>query len=177
MRQRRWIGSAADPLPLESMRVVLQRAPKGSHDPTGIDLFLQGGQQIGHLSAEVAAEIAPLLDFGRTTLDAAIWSVDEFTAGEGRKLLACTIAMTQFERVPVRRFVRTLALLTAARGTASSAEWTVDRGSSALGWLGQSVNGGAVRDPPRRGPAIPARLAKRFAEPLRCWLPARSHPP
>ena len=123
----------------ESMRVVLRRAPKGSGDPTGVDLFVQGGQQIGHLSAEVATEIAPLLDSGRITFDAEIWSVDEFTSGDGHKLLACKIAITRFERVPVKRFVSTLALSTAARGTAASVKWTADRGSFALGWLGRSV--------------------------------------
>jgi len=122
-----------------SMRVVVRRAPKGSRDPTGVELFVQGGQQIGHLSAEIGAEIAPLLDSGRTTFDAEIWSVEEFTGGDGRKLLACTIAITRFERVPVKRYLWTLALLTAARGTGASAKWTADRGSSALGWLGRSA--------------------------------------
>jgi HIRAN domain-containing protein len=119
----------------ESMRVVVRRAPNRSRDSTGVDLFVLGGQQIGHLSAEVSAQIAPLLDSDRTTFDAVIWSVDEFTAGDGRRLLACTIAMTRFERVPVKRFLWTLALLTAARG----AKWTVERSSSALGWLGRST--------------------------------------
>jgi hypothetical protein len=123
----------------QSMRVVLRRAPEGSRDPTGVDLFVQGDQQIGHLSAEVAAAIAPLLDSGRTTFDAEIWSVDEFAAGDGRKLLACTIALTRFERVPIRRFLWTFALLTAARRTAASAKWTVNRGGSAFGWLGRSL--------------------------------------
>jgi hypothetical protein len=123
----------------QSMRVVLRRAPMGSRDPTGVDLFVQGDRQIGHLSAEVTAEIAPLLDSGRTTFDAEIWSVDEFAGSDGRNLLACTIAMTRFERVPIQRFLWTYALLTAARKTAASAKWTVNRGGSALGWLGRSV--------------------------------------
>ena len=112
---------------------------QGSHDSTGVEVFVQGGQQIGHLSAQVAAEVAPLLDSDRANFDAEIWSIDEFTAGDGRKLLACTIAMTQFERVPVKRFLWTLALLIAVRRTAATAKWTVDRGSSTLGWLGRSV--------------------------------------
>ncbi|HEV3304156.1 MAG TPA: HIRAN domain-containing protein [Planctomycetaceae bacterium] len=123
----------------KSMRVILRRAPQGSRDPTGVELFVPGDQQIGHLSAAAAAEIAPLLDSGQTTFDAEIWSVDEFTSGDGRKLLACTIAMTRFERAPVKRFIWTPALLTAARGTAASVKWTVDRGSSALGCLGRSA--------------------------------------
>jgi len=123
----------------ESMRVILRRAPQGSRNPTGVELFVRGDQQIGHLSAEDAAAIAPSLESGRTTFDAEIWSVDEFTSGDGRKLVACAIVMTQFERVPIKRFVWTLALLTAARGTAASVKWTADRGSSALGWLGRSA--------------------------------------
>jgi hypothetical protein len=123
----------------ESMRVILRRAPQGSRDPTGVELFVPGDQQIGHLSAEAAAEIAPLLDSGRTAFDAEIWSVDELTSGDGRKLLACTIAMTRFERVPIPRFLWSLAMLTAARRTAASAKWTVDRGGSAFGWLGRFV--------------------------------------
>jgi HIRAN domain len=120
----------------QSMRVVLRRSPR---DPTGVELFLENDQQIGHLSAEVAAEIAPLLDSGRTTFDAEIWSVDAFTACDGRRLLAYTIAITRFERVPIKRFVWIHTLLMAARGAGASAKWTVDRGSSALGWLGRSA--------------------------------------
>ncbi|HEV8071772.1 MAG TPA: HIRAN domain-containing protein [Planctomycetaceae bacterium] len=162
----------------QSMRVVLRRAPEGSRDPTGVDLFVQNGQQIGHLSAEVTAEIAPLLDSGRTTFDAEIWSVDEFTASDGRKLLTCTIAMTRFERVPIKRFVWTLTLLMAARGVAASAKWTAGRGSSALGWLGRSAIT-AVRSviPHAEGQPFRPVLWDGFAEPLKCCLPARSRLP
>jgi hypothetical protein len=120
----------------ETMRVVVRRAP---NDPNGVDLFVQGDRQIGQLSAEVTTQVAPLWDSDRTAFDAEIWSVDEFTAGDGRKLIACTIAMTQFERVPVQRFLWTLAIAVAARGTATSAKWTADRSMSALGWLGRSA--------------------------------------
>ena len=114
--------------------------PKGLAIRPASSFSSQGGQQIGHLSAEVAAEIAPLLDSGRTTFDAEIWSVDEFTAGDGCKLLACTIAMTRFERVPVKRFLWTLATVDwRPAEVAASAKWTADRGSSALGWLGRSA--------------------------------------
>jgi hypothetical protein len=121
------------------MRVVVRGVPKNSRDPNGVELFVQGSHQIGHLSAEVAAEIKPLLDSDRTTFDAEIWSIDEFTAGDGRKLIACTIAMTRFERVPVQRFLWTLAMIAGARGTAASTKWTVDRSASALRWLGRSA--------------------------------------
>jgi hypothetical protein len=80
-----------------------------------------------------------LLDSDRTTLDAEIWSVEEVTAGDGGKLIACTIAMTRFERVPVQRFLWNLAMVAAAQGTAASAKWTVDRSTSVLGWLGRSA--------------------------------------
>jgi hypothetical protein len=126
----------------ESMPVVVRRAPKNSRDPNGVELFVHGGPQIGHLSREVAAQVRPLLDSDRTTFDAEIWSVDEFTVGDGRQLIACTIAMTRFERVPVQRFLWTLAMIAVARGTAASTKWTVDRCTSALGWLGRSAFSG-----------------------------------
>jgi hypothetical protein len=123
----------------ETMRVVMRRPPNKSHDPNGVELFVKGRQQIGYLFAEVAAQVRPLLDSDRTIFDVVIWSVDEFTAGDGGKLIACTIAITRFERVPVQRFLWNHAMVAAARGTAASARWTVDRSTFVLGWLGRSA--------------------------------------
>jgi hypothetical protein len=85
----------------ETIRVVLRRSPSNSRDPKDVHLFTLAGQQIGQLPAQIAAQVTLLPDSNRTAFDAEIWSDNEFPAGDRRSLLACTIAMRQFERVLV----------------------------------------------------------------------------
>ena len=44
--------------------LVLQREPSNPHDPHAVKVLTDGGQQIGYLSARVAARLAPTMDSG-----------------------------------------------------------------------------------------------------------------
>lgn len=60
-----------------------RRDPTNKHDPNAISLWWQS-QQIGHLSAELAKELAPQIDAGRVSLAV---KVTEITGGDQQTLL------------------------------------------------------------------------------------------
>lgn len=49
---------------LPGQMVVLQREPSNPHDPHAVRVLTESGQQIGYLSARVAARLAPTMDSG-----------------------------------------------------------------------------------------------------------------
>jgi hypothetical protein len=107
----------------EGMRIVLQRERKTPGDPNAMALFMHDGRQIGYLSQSFAAWAAPLLDADRAAFDAEIWSLDPVAADEGRTLIGCTLALTQFGFVVVGRFSWALAIATAARLPVATIKW------------------------------------------------------
>jgi hypothetical protein len=109
----------------EGIRLVLRRERKNSVDPQAVALFTPDGWQIGYLSPDVAAWVAPLLDADRAAFDAEIWSFDQIAADGGRTLIGCTIGLTEFRFVLVERFSWALAIAAAARLPAETIKWTV----------------------------------------------------
>ena len=55
-------------------KAALRREPDNRYDPNAVAVCTASGEQIGYLSREVAAEIAPLLDQG-TRVDAEVSSL------------------------------------------------------------------------------------------------------
>lgn len=86
------------------MRVVLCREPANSRHPNAVALFVNEQRQIGHLPAEVAEWVAPLLDSGRAAFDSEIWSLENVAGDNGLEAIVCRLMLTQHELVPVRRF-------------------------------------------------------------------------
>ncbi len=107
------------------MRVIVCREPtKGheptkSHEPNTVALFVDEGRRIGHLPAEVAEWVAPLLDSGRAAFDSEIWSLEKVAGDNGQPVLICRLMLTQHELVPVRRFSWTAWLKGDGRSQAS----------------------------------------------------------
>jgi hypothetical protein len=85
------------------MRVLLRREPTRDN-PSAVSVHLFAGGQIGHLPAEVAEWIAPLLDSGKTVFNAEIWSLDKIESEPGPEVHACQLLLTQHELAPIKCF-------------------------------------------------------------------------
>ena len=114
------------------MRVVLRRERTNPDNSNAVALFIHGGRQIGYLTQNVAAWVAPLLDSDRAAFDAEIWSLDRVAADNGRTLIGCTIALRQFGFVVVERFSWALAIAAAVRLPAAAIKWTAGHAAPLL---------------------------------------------
>src|SRR5262245_36119026 len=67
-------------------------------------IFIQGNRRIGCLPNDVAAWVLPLLESGRVKFDLELWTLQQHADEGGHSHLAATVAITQFDYVPIHRF-------------------------------------------------------------------------
>lgn len=87
----------------EGMRVVLQREPESSRGVKAVAVCTCDERRMGYLPTDVASWVAPMLESGRTTFDAEIWTLRPSLGDRGESQIDCTIVMTQFGLVAVER--------------------------------------------------------------------------
>jgi len=113
-------------------RVVVKRNLKSTDNSNAVALFLRDGRQIGYLTQNVAAWVAPLLESIGGAFDAEIWSLDRVPANDGRTQIGCTVALTQFESLVVERFSWALAFAAVVRLSAKTTKWTASQVASMM---------------------------------------------
>lgn len=74
--------------------VVLVRNPQDPYDRNAIRVCLSDGSQLGHLSSECAASLAPLMDRGKYRYEAEV----EAVAGGFDAPIGCRIAITEYTK-------------------------------------------------------------------------------
>jgi hypothetical protein len=75
--------------------IYLVRMPNNPHDPNAVALFRGNGEDIGYLTRELAAEIAPRLDQG-SPVTATVEAVEPFETEAGRPLLGVRLLIVPY---------------------------------------------------------------------------------
>ncbi|SRR5579885_2815376 len=75
--------------------IFLVRMPNNPHDPNAVALFRANGEDIGYLTRELAAEIAPRLDQG-SPVTATVEAVEPFETETGRRLLGVRLLLVPY---------------------------------------------------------------------------------